>query len=55
MAKKSDNRANIELKCPDCGYIIRPTEKNRKNTPDKLEKNKYCPKCKAHKAFKEKK
>ena len=32
MAKKGDNRANIELKCPECGYIIRPTDKNKKNT-----------------------
>ena len=55
MAKKSDNRSNIELKCPDCGFIIRPTDKNRKNTPDKLEINKYCPKCRSHKSFKEKK
>ena len=44
MAKKSDNRANIELKCPECGYIIRPTEIK-----------KYCPKCKCQQTFKEKK
>ena len=55
MAKKSDNRANIELKCPECGFIIRPTEKNKKNTPDKLEIKKYCPKCQSQQTFKEKK
>lgn len=55
MAKKSDNRANIELKCSECGYIIRPTEKNKKNTPDKLEIKKYCPKCQSKQTFKEKK
>ena len=55
MAKKSDNRAPIELKCPECNFIIRPTEKNKKNTQDKLEINKYCPKCKATRTFKEKK
>ena len=55
MAKKTDNRANIELKCAECGFIIRPTEKNRKNTPDKLEIKKYCPKCKKTQNFKEKK
>ena len=55
MAKKTDNRANIELNCAECGFIIRPTEKNRKNTPDKLEIKKYCPKCKKNQNFKEKK
>ena len=55
MAKKGDNRANIELKCPECGYIIRPTDKNKKNTPDKMELNKYCKKCKKKQTFKEKK
>lgn len=54
MAKKSDNRANIELKCTECGFIIRPTEKNKKNTPDKMEIKKYCPKCKGQQTFKEK-
>ena len=55
MAKKTDNRANIELKCAECGFIIRPTEKNRKNTPDKMEIKKYCPKCQKTQTFKEKK
>ena len=55
MAKKSDNRANIELKCSECGFIIRPTEKNKKNTPDKLEVKKYCSKCKKTVVAKEKK
>ena len=55
MAKKNDNRANIELKCSECGFIIRPTEKNKKNTPDKLEINKFCPKCGKTQAFKERK
>ncbi|MBQ3020971.1 MAG: 50S ribosomal protein L33 [Bacilli bacterium] len=55
MAKKSDARANIELKCSECGFIIRPTEKNKKNTPDKLEVKKYCSKCRKTTDFKEKK
>lgn len=55
MAKKTDARAHIELKCSECGYIIRPTEKNKKNTPDKMEIKKYCPKCKKTVTFKEKK
>lgn len=52
---KGEHRGNIELKCPTCGHIIRPTEKNKQNTPDKMEKNKYCPKCQKHQKFKEKK
>ena len=55
MAKKTDSRANIELKCSECSYIIRPTEKNKRNTPDKLEIKKYCPKCRKTVVFKEKK
>jgi ribosomal protein L33 len=33
--------------------MIRHTEKNVKNTTDKLELNKYCPKCHSVQAFKE--
>jgi large subunit ribosomal protein L33 len=45
MAKKNENRALIGLKCTVCGNLLRPTEKNKKNTVEKLEINKYCPKC----------
>mgnify|MGYP006389289669 CR=1 FL=1 len=55
MAKKTDSRANIELKCSECGYIIRPTEKNKRNTTERLELNKFCPKCRKSTAHKEKK
>jgi large subunit ribosomal protein L33 len=55
MAKKNENRDRVELKCTVCGNIIRPTEKNKANTPDKLEIKKYCSKCKKVQVFKEKK
>ena len=55
MAAKNENRAPIDLKCPVCGTIIRRTEKNKKNTTDRLELSKYCPKCRKHTDFKEKK
>ena len=46
MAKgKTDARTPIGLKCTKCGYMIRHTEKNTKNTTDKLELNKYCKFC----------
>ena len=55
MAKKNENRTFVELKCPECGSLIRPKSKNKKNTPDKLEINKFCPKCGKTQAFKERK
>lgn len=55
MAKKNENRSNIALQCSICGNILRPTEKNKKNTPDKLTLNKYCPKCNKVTEHKEKK
>lgn len=55
MAKKNDNRVYIELKCSECGHILRPTEKNKKNTADKMEIKKYCPNCQKTQIFKEKK
>ena len=55
MAKKNENRNSIELKCSACGYIIRPTQKNKANTPDKLEVQKFCKKCNKVQTFKEKK
>lgn len=55
MAKKNENRGPVTLACSECGYQIRPTEKNKKNTTDKLNISKYCPVCKKHAEFKEKK
>jgi len=55
MAKKNENREAIELKCSVCGCFIRPSEKNKVNTPDKLEIKKFCPKCNKVQLFKEKK
>ena len=50
---KNENRQFFGLKCTVCGHEIRPTEKNKKNTPDKMEIKKYCPKCRKVTAFKE--
>ena len=35
--RKTENRNNLELKCSVCGFIIRPTEKNKAKTPERLE------------------
>ena len=37
---KNENRQFVGLKCSRCGKLIRPTSKNKKNTPDKLEMKK---------------
>ncbi|MDD4706397.1 MAG: 50S ribosomal protein L33 [Bacilli bacterium] len=55
MAKKNENRIDIELKCTKCGFIIRPTEKNKANNPDKMEIKKFCKTCNKKQVFKEKK
>lgn len=45
MAKKGDARARITLRCTECKEENYRTEKNKKNTPDRLSQNKFCPKC----------
>ncbi|MCI8498016.1 MAG: 50S ribosomal protein L33 [Bacilli bacterium] len=55
MAKKGENREPVQIKCSVCGNNIRPTEKNKKNTVEKLSLNKFCPKCRKHTEFNEKK
>lgn len=56
MAKKGENRGPVTMKCSVCGEITtRPTEKNKKNTVDKLSLKKHCPKCRKHTEHNEKK
>ena len=51
MASKSqDVRPKITLACKERNYI---TKKNRRNTPDRLELNKYCPRCRKSTAHRE--
>lgn len=54
MAKVA-NRQNKTLKCTVCGEKNYRTDKNIKNTTDRLELNKYCPRCQKHTAHKEEK
>ena len=39
MAKKNENRGLVSLMCQDCKNINYTEEKNKKNTPEKLELN----------------
>lgn len=55
MAKKGENRDAITLQCSECKHVLRPTEKNKQNTVEKLTISKYCPNCKKHTEHKEKK
>jgi len=55
MAKKGEARERITLQCTECKEENYRTEKNKKNTTDRLEIKKHCPKCKATTVHKEKK
>ena len=46
-------RENITLECTECKNRNYSTEKNKKNTPDRITVNKFCPACKKHTAHKE--
>ena len=53
MAKKGEARQRITLKCTECGEENFRTEKNKKNTTDRLELNIFCPKCRKNTLHKE--
>ena len=52
MAAKGQ-RVSITLACNECKNRNYLTFKNKKNDPDRLEIEKYCPTCKKHTAHKE--
>ena len=49
----SDKRVKVTLACSDCKQRNYNTMKNKKNDPDRLERNKYCKFCKKHTVHKE--
>ena len=51
--KKKGNRILIGLECTETGMRTYVTQKNRVNTPDKLQIKKYNPKLKKHTLHKE--
>ena len=53
MAKKNENRVLVSLKCTECKEANYTVSKNKKNTTEKLEISKYCPKCNKQTTFKE--
>nr|YP_010337061.1 ribosomal protein L33 [Madagascaria erythrocladioides]QUE29090.1 ribosomal protein L33 [Madagascaria erythrocladioides]UNJ16646.1 ribosomal protein L33 [Madagascaria erythrocladioides] len=66
MAKNKGSRIVITLECADtdcrtrpletkrsAGYTRYTTTKNRRNTTNRLEIKKFCPRCNIHCTFKE--
>ncbi len=54
MAKK-DVRMTITFACSVCKERNYTSQKNRRNDPNRLEINKYCPRCRKHTQHKEQK
>ena len=55
MAKKGEARERVTLQCTECKNENYRTEKNKKNTTDRLELNKFCKTCQKTTLHKEKK
>lgn len=55
MAKKGEVRENVTLTCTECKNKNYRTPKNKRNTPDRLNLNKYCKFCKKVTLHKEEK
>jgi large subunit ribosomal protein L33 len=46
--KSKENRVVVTLACNECKERNYTTEKNRRNTTDRLEFTKFCPRCRKH-------
>ena len=53
MPKGKEDREHITLACSNCRSRTYHTEKNRRNDTERIELNKYCPRCRAHYAHRE--
>ena len=53
MAKKKGVRRIITFECTETGQRTYTSQKNTRNTPDRLELKKYNPKAKKHTVYKE--
>ena len=52
---KVGNRQNKTLICSECNEENYRKERNVKNTTERLELSRYCPRCRKHTVHKEKK
>ena len=48
MAKKGEARNIIHLACTVCKERTYTTSKNKRNDTQRLELNKFCPRCQKH-------
>lgn len=48
MARRAGARILVTLGCVDCRERTYNSSKNRRNDPERLELNKFCPRCRAH-------
>ena len=55
MAKKGENRERITLQCTECKMENYRTEKNKRNTTERIEANKFCSRCRKVTPHKEEK
>ncbi len=53
MAKAKGDRNPITLMCGECRRHAYHTTKSRRNDPERLELRKYCPVCRRHRQFRE--
>ena len=53
MAKKGEDRDHITLACTECREHNYTTKKNKRNDPERLELNKFCPRCRVHRSHRE--
>lgn len=53
--KKGEARIIITLACSVCKERNYTTQKNKKNNPERLGLDKYCPRCRKHTPHKESK
>ena len=50
---KVEARPTFQLACTECKERTYTTRKNKKNDPNRIELNKYCPRCRVHRAHRE--
>ncbi|MBI4295482.1 MAG: 50S ribosomal protein L33 [Chloroflexi bacterium] len=50
---KKDTRLLVYLACTECKERTYTTSKNRRNDPQRLELQKFCPRCRTHRLHRE--
>ncbi|HEY5477666.1 MAG TPA: 50S ribosomal protein L33 [Tepidiformaceae bacterium] len=53
MAKAKGDRIIINLACTECRERTYTTQKNRRNDADRMELNKFCPRCRVRRPHRE--